>query len=396
MTELTGALPETVCRYAERMHARIPATHYVASPLGAWLVLALASTAVDDGALRAELADALGLPPEAALAAARRLLGQPHTAVHLAAAAWHRAASQGLAAWLATLGDAVESGPIPSQREADQWAANRTVDLIKRFPLAIDVRTVLVLVTAVATKIEWQTAFTICGANELELARAQEFADTARWLRSPRGAAYERIVDTADGLLAVHAMASSNADMLVVSVVGDAEVARTAVLGHCHRIAVALARGEAVEGERSLFDLPLGTGHSWLLEERSDSGSAAREQFDVVLPAWSAQSTHALLKLDVPGFRTAAEVLRMLVDGAGTDAAQVAMARYTRTGFEAAAITGIGVAVSAVRRPVMHTIRRARVEFGHPYAVVAVATGGPGPWTGVPLFSAWVAAADEP
>jgi hypothetical protein len=55
----------------------------------------------------------------------------------------------------------------------------------------------------------------------------------------------------------------------------------------------------------------------------------------------------------------------------------------------------MSVAVAAVTRPSMRIARRARIEFGHPYAVVAVATGGPGLWTGVPLFSAWVAAADE-
>ena len=40
-------------------------------------------------------------------------------------------------------------------------------------------------------------------------------------------------------------------------------------------------------------------------------------------------------------------------------------------------------------------LREAELRFGHPYAVVAVATqrGGaaPGPWHGLPVFSAWVA-----
>jgi hypothetical protein len=45
--------------------------------------------------------------------------------------------------------------------------------------------------------------------------------------------------------------------------------------------------------------------------------------------------------------------------------------------------------------------RIAELRFGHPYAVVAVATderagdGGAGPWHGVPVFSAWVADPEE-
>jgi hypothetical protein len=43
--------------------------------------------------------------------------------------------------------------------------------------------------------------------------------------------------------------------------------------------------------------------------------------------------------------------------------------------------------------------RVAELRFGHPYAVVAVATdrrvGGTGPWHGVPVFSGWVAEPDD-
>jgi hypothetical protein len=71
------------------------------------------------------------------------------------------------------------------------------------------------------------------------------------------------------------------------------------------------------------------------------------------------------------------------------------------------------VTAAAVRVSAVSPVRRrvAELRFGHPYAVVAVATDPaaarrrPGsalsPWHGVPVFSAWVsepddAAADEP
>jgi hypothetical protein len=299
-------------------------------------------------------------------------------------------------AWLRTLGDAVESGPVPSKLEADRWTDEHTAGLIKRFPLEIDPDIALVLATAVATIIEWQTEFTTCGADELSLPTTPGFAAVTRWLRSPHNAAYERIIDASTGSVAVHAMASSHSDMLVVSVIGDPDLRPDTVIDHAHRVAVSLAREEHVAGERSLFDLPLGAGHSWVLAERTAAASQSAEQFDTVLPAWSAESTHPLLQLGTPGFRAAAETLQAMVNGDGVDAVQAALARYTRIGFEAAAVTAMGVRATALIRPSLRTIRTARVEFGHPYAVVAVATGGPGPWTGMPLFSAWIAAADEP
>jgi hypothetical protein len=150
-----------------------------------------------------------------------------------------------------------------------------------------------------------------------------------------------------------------------------------------------------VTERRSLFDLPLGTGHSWLLSERRQTGSHDEERYETLLPAWSAESSHPLLTLGVPGFGSAAEALQQLAEGDEVDAIQAAMARYTRTGFEAAAVTAIGARASAMVRPSTVTIRTARIEFGHPYAVVAVASGVDSTWAGLPLFSAWVAAADE-
>jgi len=74
------------------------------------------------------------------------------------------------------------------------------------------------------------------------------------------------------------------------------------------------------------------------------------------------------------------------------------MARYTRLGFEAAAVTAMGFAVG-MRMPGM--MRIGELRFGHPYAVVAVAASDgdtepgsaddwPDRWNGVPVFSAWV------
>jgi hypothetical protein len=126
------------------------------------------------------------------------------------------------------------------------------------------------------------------------------------------------------------------------------------------------------------------------------------EDYRAVLPAWEASGSLDLL--EDPAFAAApaaAALRRLLPEDAGPLAArQVAVASYTRYGFEAAAITSIGVAVSA--RVMRHEgIRRVvTIRFNRPYAVVAVVeaphdrtTGQPlasSPWIGLPAFSSWV------
>ncbi len=79
-------------------------------------------------------------------------------------------------------------------------------------------------------------------------------------------------------------------------------------------------------------------------------------------------------------------------------------ARYSRTGFEAAAVTAAAVASGMpMTRPGL--VRTAELRFGQPFAVVAAATGqdhharqqapGLSPWHGLPVFSAWIAQPED-
>jgi hypothetical protein len=74
------------------------------------------------------------------------------------------------------------------------------------------------------------------------------------------------------------------------------------------------------------------------------------------------------------------------------------VARYSRVGFEAGAVSALHVVAMA---PLLQPgIRRvAELRFGHPFAVVAVTVDEDQPgqleehrtaWHGLPVFSAWV------
>jgi hypothetical protein len=113
-----------------------------------------------------------------------------------------------------------------------------------------------------------------------------------------------------------------------------------------------------------------------------------------VLPAWSATSEHELAGPSL-GFADAAAVLGRLFGGDEWEAKQAATARYHRTGFEAAAVTATAVRLS-FRPPQPGLQRDALLRFDRPYAVVATATAREtSPWSGLPVFSAWVTEPDE-
>jgi hypothetical protein len=364
-------IAQLIARYAERFHRAVGGDHHVASPLGAWLVLALAAPAAT-GATRDELTEVLGASPEEARDAAAALLAKPHPAVASAAAVWRRPdVVDALQSWLAELPSAVEVGGLPSQAEADRWAAEHTLGLIEQFPLELTPDVVLVLASALATSVDWEAPFEVVPSAELRSPWSDRVTQVLRSV--PQHEAY--VASSPVGDLAVHTARSADG-LAVTSVIADPTVAPADVLAAAHG---PLPR-------RSLFDLQLGDSPLWTIAESRGHG----EQHTAVLPTWSARSEHDLMRPEL-GFPAAAQALIELLHGGAADAKQSALARYTRTGFEAAAVTGMAVMSALITEGRKRT---ATLRFGHAYAVVARAIGGE--WDGVPVFSAWVTDPEEP
>ena len=98
------------------------------------------------------------------------------------------------------------------------------------------------------------------------------------------------------------------------------------------------------------------------------------------------------------GLGAAGQALQELAGLTGpARAAQSAVARYDRRGFEAAAVTVLGVAASGRIAEPPGPYRIATLRFGHPYAVVATALGSTpdDPWDGLPIFAAWITDPDD-
>jgi hypothetical protein len=422
-----GRLPVLVDDYARRVVPAVLEQHprgSVASPLGVWLLLAACAGAAE-GPERASLEEALGCSGVSAGRMLADFMAAPPPALKAAVAVWvsARDATDALADWVRGLPPSVESGFMPTQAEADAWAARETLGLIKWFPVAIDELTRVVLASALATRVSWQVPFGVVPARA-QLGPGSPWRGRVKrllWDGLGRGGERAMIARTAAaGVVAVHC-AVAREELTVVSVSADPGVERAAVLTAAHEVASAAvaAPDEWSTLACSLYDLPLGSGHSWEISEEQVPSYVKEAPLERIagaaLPAWSVRGDLNLLGSVRFGTRPALETLRRLIGPRPDDecqAVQTAVASFTRYGFEAAAVTAMAVRASAARVPVARTLQRSAVlRFDHPYAAVAIAGRPPSPgrasspctspgqpsgFPGLPLFSVWVHEPQEP
>lgn len=362
-----------VGRYARRFGRLHAQTHSVSSPLGAWLILALTAP-VARGKVRDELEDVLGTDAKHARRALDVLLDDPPEAVRVALAMW------GLQNWPDRLPTAVQTGPMPTQAQADDWARDHTDGLIERFPVAVS-GMAAVLASVLATRITWLRPYDVVDASELRSGWSSRLTD-ALTVRD----AHAYLTDLADlGTVGVHTACGSDS-LQVTSVIAREDAPSEAVLAAAHDIARREVIGPAIR-RRELSKMVLGDGDFWTITEERRAGG---DQVRVVLPAWTASSDHDLTADPALGFGAVARALAAAASvPPDVDARQSAVARYGQFGFEAAAVTAIALRSAMLPSALS---RSATLRFGHPYAVVAV-TGGRrrrDPWSGVPVFAAWV------
>ncbi|GAB2465466.1 hypothetical protein [Jatrophihabitans fulvus] len=382
---------DPIARYATRFHRVIGGEHAVCSPAGAWLLLALIGPSAT-GAARDRLSAALGCDLELAHERARVLLAEPPADLVAAAAVWSdpTASGPGLRRLATSLAGVAATGAVPDQATADRWTREHTLGLVERFPLELDdpsAPVLVVLATALATRIRWTQPYLLAPPDILRRTPADPaFARVPMLTDGPRATTWNGIVH---GRFGVHA-ASSPGGLVVASAIGAPGEDPAAVLDVAQQAATERAAGGPVTHASSLFDLPLGDGPAWTIAEHEAPGP--REQVRSVVAAWEADSDLDLLEHPDLGFGEAGAALAALLSADAppldVEARQVATARYTRLGFEAAAVATLAVRAAGLARS--STVRTAQLEFTHPYAVVA-AVGSEGPWRGLPVFSAWVA-----
>jgi hypothetical protein len=401
LAAVDARLVRLVCAYSQRVRRAVLAQHErasVYSPVGIWVLLCAALLAAD-GFDRERLERAVGCSGEEAGELLGMFVGHVPEALKAAVAVWARSGSttDAFGRWTRKLPAGVESGPMPSQSAADDWAQRNTLGLIESFPINVD-EMLVVLGSAVATRVSWVHPFEIASARE-RFSPASPWRDELERVLSTGHTIDAAIVDSEDaGIVAVFE-AVAQEDLTVVCVSADPAVSRERVFDAAHEIVAHIGAGAKLSA-RSLFSLPLGEAHSWSITERERPARRSGQRFeaiaDVALPSWQINSKLNLLADDAFAAGAATAVLRtMMTESGPASAEQVALATFDRYGFKAAAITLMGGTVSETR-PLEETglERTARLRFDHPFAAIAV-SGRPGTpratsFRGLPLFEGWV------
>ncbi|WP_067780244.1 serpin family protein [Nocardia amikacinitolerans] len=366
---------------------------FVVSGAGIWPLLALLAAAAEDPA-RAELEAAVGLPAERAQDAALEVLRIMAEAEDLSAV---------LGAWFAeglplhrTWTDSLPPntiGRLTSQEALDSWAARGTGGLIDKFPLRIEPDTMLVLATALVAKTEWCEHFADAmlrpetgpwrGIAGRGLTRTTGDLSQVALLDGPD--LVTRVVVTGTGDLDVHLLlgAESNGGESP-----DTESPRKGSPGAVLTTGLAALTGDVPVRNH----LPSGTTGPGL---RVTQHRAPRpgDRLDIRLPPFEIRSSHdlcatpelfgliAAMRTDRNHFPAISPEPLALAQGV-----QDVLARFTREGFEAAAVTSFAVRAVSMPLSAEHLITQVEVAFDRPFGFLAVHRA-----TGLAVVAGWVA-----
>ncbi|MET8775338.1 serpin family protein [Nocardia sp. NPDC004654] len=361
---------------------------FVVSGAGIWPLLALLAAAADDPA-RAELEAAVGLPAERAHSAALEVLRIMAEAEDLSAVlgVWfaeelplHRVWSDSLPP------DTI--GRLTIQAALDAWAARGTDGLIDRFPLRIDPDTMLVLATALVAKTEWREHFVDAvlrpetgpwrGIDGRGLTRTT--GDLSQVSLLDGSEPVTRVVVTGTGDLDVHLLLGAAPDATESPDASPPGAVLTTGLA-------------ALTGQVPVRDhLPPGTTGPGLRVTRHRAPRPG-DRLDIRMPPFEIRSSHdlcatpelfgltAAMRTDRNHFPAISPEPLALAQGA-----QDVLARFTREGFEAAAVTGLAMRAVSMPLSAEHLITQVEVVFDRPFGFLAVHRA-----TGLAVVAGWVA-----
>ncbi|MEV0644259.1 serpin family protein [Phytomonospora sp. NPDC050363] len=352
----------------------------VLSGAGAWpLMAALAAGAA--GKAREELAEATGIEPAEAMDAvggyARALSAS--AALRFSTGFWASPLVTLDPTWTDRLPDAWSgslSGDLAAdKRTLDTWAEERTLGLIGEMPVELTPETMLVLATALAVRTDWAEPF-----KDAPLMPQEGPWRTDRpWLGLNRTSSDLSALRSAEGVTLLTVAGREDVDVhlaLGEPDAGPAEVLATAV--------------RAADGRTGALPAESGPGVTVSIERSHEADPAPLLRVTTV--GFAVNAAHDLLRhAEVFGLATAAtrgdhfpgvSADRLEI----SDAAQSAMAVFSAKGFEAAAVTAVGMRMAGAFLPPDNGERKVvSAAFTRPFGYVAVHRP-----TGLALVAGWV------
>lgn len=359
----------------------------VLSGAGLWPLLAVLASSADEPG-RGELAGAVGVDADQCMDAAREVLKMIGDAdgVDAALGVWAQETARVSPDWAAQLPPAgfgqLTGDPRVDQPKLDAWAREQTGGLVERFPVGTDPDLMLILATAVALRTSWTRTFTDEPLSPKRgpwarrrlagLQRTTPGVDDLRTAQTPAGALTLTRIEGDNGL-DVHLVLGEDTRRA-----GEVVPAAIQVLAGTHEVQT----GSTLLEDDSAPDAP------GVAVVRSQRPSLA-----VRTVRFTVRSEHDLLQqARLFGLATVCRPGRGHFSRIGSvplrvdQAVQAAVAVFSATGFEAAAVTAVGL--RAVSMPVLNA-RGLQVTYDRPFGFVAVHRA-----TGLVLFAGWVGTAE--
>jgi hypothetical protein len=362
-------------------------SNYISSPLGAWILLAQVAGGNHAALTREEaekIENALGLNIPAAYNYANFLIRAAPPAIKAASAAWFSSSwpvGEIGATWIVNTEQeeaTTVARMIPSKTELDKWASENTLGIIEEFPFTPDSATVMILANALATRIQWAEPFTEVEAKPDSTWKAEKllFSDfdqhNKHLFTDDDGNLFAVLTAKGSGL-SVHAVIADDSNISAEKVL---EVAESYAAGNVF----ALVSPDTLPVNGNIFTI-------------TNTTSSVGDLFSATLPAWEATKEHDLADLGLPYIEAAKAISNDV--NYKTEAVQIAKAKFSRVGFEAAAVSVQLMVATGVPRHI--SVKRVDIDFKHPFAVVAAnspaynsAKDAAALWDSLPVFSAWV------
>lgn len=353
---------------------------FVLSGAGLWPLLALLASAADDQA-RAELDEALDWPASTAVPNALELIdilrsGESTTA---ALGVWTRDGIPLHDDWASQLPKGV-IGTLTDQAALDRWAAEGTDGLIEKFPLQLNPDILMVLASALATRVKWVEPFDSRRRNG---DRREPGEPDQQWLSRTTNDLYcAAVIDRA----VTRVVVEGDGDVDVHLLLGDHEPAEVLATG------LRALAGDALPIHAGISDRD-GPG----LTVRRVRSAYPRDVLRLELPSFEIKSRHDLMKeADLFGLRSLSDPgvshlpLLSPVPLFVSQGVQDVLARFFAEGFEAAAVTAFGIALGGLPPEDRYEVKYVHVTLDRPFGFLAVHRP-----SGLAVVAGWVSSPFE-
>lgn len=378
--------------FSAKFHKNFSGQHRLASPLGAWCLLAF--IAAKDKNPSPEVIANLGCSTKEAKKLLHALLKEKPAEVALAVNAWFNpsAAGSSVSSWSEDVKKISHPAiRIPTVKELNEWANEESEGLVKEFPVKVDSELFLALfANVVGTEITWDMPLKL--RTHEEMSQAWKIDNC---LVDDKKSHSDIYCDSVHGQFAVHCGSAKGTDLTVYSVLAlDKSVSEADTMAVARKI----ASGSLLPVPLADLELGKSANGSLLVTEVPSDWPGEKDDIKTYLPAWNSSNEFDLLHTDL-GFKEAMNRFSDLADNANdivVKVAQVASAEYSAMGFKA---TAASYAWSALRSGGgmggENKSYKVEIQFNRPYAVVAGFSRYGDTLKGLPVFDGWISEASE-